>query len=402
MPADLSPPPVVPCPSYSDLKAMSATERRALLAKAVNDLKGCSRIANPTPYAQLGDLRRRIDAFDGLNAAFRSLLTWREFQANPLGEQPLSLWGKGLLVPGGSYTLIFGETGIGKTTLGANLVFKLATGASTFLGFPLPGLPTPCAFIEREGEQLHVRTRLRQIALANSVDPDADLPIWFPEFPGDLSLEEPEGFAELLSCCASFGIKVVALGSIGKFFGGDEVDASVWRKFVSIPFEKWAVAHDLAFLINDHPNQSGDLRGTLAKRQDSGCTIRLSKGRGPEERCLEFQRVRDGGLPNPKRIGFQLDEELGLVKFAAGGLEDAGGEDKRVDPRIDHVRRIVADLTARDGVGVATAGEIHERLKSKLGIGQTTSEDLLRRAVEAGRVEQPKKGLYRPCGEATL
>src|SRR5262249_7471457 len=118
----------------------------------------------------------------------RLVVTAAEFLAERFDDVP-SLWGKAFLVPGGSYLILAGDGGVGKTILLLNLFLLLAPGRRSFLRFELPGEPTPVLILEAEGSRKLFQERIRGIAEALGIDLPK-LPVYFASQSAPLKIDD--------------------------------------------------------------------------------------------------------------------------------------------------------------------------------------------------------------------
>lgn len=337
--------------------------------------------------------RRAIQAEGApLTSASRLTITWNEFLEETFPPVS-SLWGDALLVKGGGYSLLGGDTGVGKTILKANLILSLAEGRDQFLGLPLPGRPVRCLLLEAEGSRQKFRDRLRQIAEARGIR--GSLPIFFHERNAELSIEGLKAMIE--ESKAEYAL----LDAIGRFWTGNENDATEWRAGVTAPLHGIATALDVAISFNDHPgkpseNRQGQhkVRGSAAKIQDCGAAMRLEWGKaGGSCRTLFFDRIRDGALPFPDRDPSRMPL---LINVAAGTVTVDEREDADLgatpDVRLADVAKLTEKLSGE--LGKTSTASLRLAIQSNLDLSKSRALDLITAAKRAKLIESVGRGYY--------
>jgi hypothetical protein len=332
---------------------------------------------------------------EGLQAVTSRLtVSWDEYMAEKAPSVP-SLWGDGLLVKGGGYLVIGGDTGVGKTILICNQIIACAAGWDSFLGMPLPGRQVPSLILEAEGNRFNFRDRIA--AIARNMGVQQPLPIHFHARDTELAIGGPN----LETMIDQTGAEHVFMDPIGRFWTGNENDATEWRAGVTLPLARLAGTLDVAFSFGDHygkpnENRTGQhkLRGSAAKLQDCGAAMRLEIGRaGGRSRILYFDRVRDGALPfpdrDPSRMPLLIDVASGTV--ALDDREDADRGSSR-EPRHADVRRILAGI-AGDG-GKASTKVLRDHTMAELDLEKSRATDLISSAARAGVIERARRGYY--------
>jgi hypothetical protein len=324
------------------------------------------------------------------------VITWDEFVAEQYPPVP-SLWGDALLVKGGGYLIVGGDTGVGKTILVSNLIFALVAGMDEFLGFPLPGRPVSVLFLEAEGSRQKFRDRLQQIAERLGVR-RVGLPLFFHRADADLSIKTLGDMLE------QSRVELAFLDPVGRFYSGNENLTDEWRGMVTNPLAKLATWHSTAFVLSDHyskPNEarSGQhkIRGSAAKVQDCGAALRLEIGRaGGRSRILFFDRVRDGAIPfpemDPSRMALEINVEAGTVEVDARDEAESAlaYREARVADVVEVVRAGGTEIKTRDLI----AG-----LDERTGLEKSRAKDLIVTAKAARVIERARHGYYRLPGE---
>jgi hypothetical protein len=332
------------------------------------------------------------------------VVTAAEFFAEQ-DEALTSLWGDGLLVPGGGYLIASSQGGVGKTIVLCGLFIALAAGKEEFLGFSLPGEPVPCLILEAEGSRKKFRERIASMARAYKLEA-TKLPLFFQARCAALSIAET--LDPMLQKC---GARVALLDSVGHFHDGDENLSTDWRREITKPLGEISRRRNAAIAFADHyvkPNEARQnrhkTRGSAAKVDDCGAAIRLEYGKGGKaSRILFFDRVRDGGLPDPDRIALKMDVAAGHVALDADGCTDSApqtaADERREQVRVNRslkaqekIENAIAMLEGRDdydrGEGVS-----ERRLSEAVGMSrnQEAFHDALR-GLEAQKVIERAPG----------
>jgi hypothetical protein len=158
------------------------------------------------------------------------------------------------------------------------------------------------------------------------------------------------------------GAQVAVLDSVGHFHDGDENSSGEWRRFVTKSLGEISRARGVAIAFADHyvkPSETRQnrhkTRGSAAKVDDCGAALRLEYGKGGQgSRVLIFDRVRDGGLPEPDRIALTMDVAAGTVALDPEGCIDGAPEslaDEREEKRrVDRSLKAQAKIEAALGV----------------------------------------------------
>jgi hypothetical protein len=336
-------------------------------------------------------------------------MSFAEFMAEQDAHAQESLLGDALLVPGGGYLVLSGDTGVGKTIVLANLAFALAAKWTNFLGFKLPGRPVRVLFLQAEGSRAAWRKRLRGIAEKLGV-PLEDLPIFIPRRDAQLSIKTFPKMIEQIQP------ELVIPDPITRFFEGDDNKSDVWKEQVTKPLGTFGRQYGTAFAFTDHygkPNEQRTgqfkLRGSSAKLQDCGAGLRLEMGQGGSgRRLLIFDRVRDGALPfsdeptfdGSSRLGLKLDVAAGVVELDPEGAPTPAPESPRDRAKAKRreadsaavqaeLERIIREKQPRDGYPGLTTNEL--AAYAKMGKGERPFRDALT-ALEAQKVIESKSG----------
>lgn len=297
-----------------------------------------------------------------------------------------SLWGDGLLIPGGGYLIVGGEGGVGKTIVLAGLFLSLAAGLSSFLGFDLPGEETPVLILEGEGSRPKFRERILQIGDSYGINV-AKLPVFFHKRDAVLSIEA------LGPMLAASEARAALLDPIGRFHDADENSNTEWRRAVSKPLASFSNEFGCAFALSDHyvkPDEMRQnrhkLRGAGAKFDDCGAAMRVEYGKGGKAaRVLFVDRVRDGALPDPDRLTLSIGVGPGFVELdpegnteAVPGVADVADEEKIAA----EVVRIIASVAKTPGIN----SEALQQGNKSVHLAAR------RRAVKDGKIEGRKDG----------
>jgi hypothetical protein len=313
------------------------------------------------------------------------------------------MWGEAFLVRAGGYLILGGDGGVGKTVLLVNLALHMAAGDAEFLGFKLPGRRVTVLFIEAEGSRSRFRDWIGKIAREIRYEP-TDLPIFFKERDAAIDLDE-----NLRQMITETQAEFVVLDPIGSFFEGNENLTPEWRAGVTRKLRAIAEKFSVAFAFSDHfvkpaANQKDQtragkhkMRGAGAKLDDAGAIMRLEIGAGGKaSRILYFDRVRDGELPDPDRIGLTINLKRGTIDIDQ--IANVADIPTLHEVRQSRVADLVREIGGKNG-GVASTAMLMIRLKNDLQLGHTQAETLIASARDAGLIERFRQGIYRLPGE---
>ena len=159
-------------------------------------------------------------------------------------------WIVGSLIAEGSVTMVAAEPRLGKTTLLVQMALCLSAGQK-FLDFHVPR-PARTLYILAEGSRHAFRARFRTACDSLRLDPDGV--DWWIQPAGEMDFQLRGNHVERL--VAASGAKLVILDTLGYFHGGDENDASEWKRRVMAPLRSMAVRHGCAFVLVHHYGKS--------------------------------------------------------------------------------------------------------------------------------------------------
>jgi len=320
-------------------------------------------------------------------------VTWDQYMAERAPSVP-SLLGDALIVKSGGYTLLGGDTGVGKTILLSNLLLALADSREEFLGLKLPGRPVRSLILEAEGNRHTFRDWIAHIARSMGIRKAPA--ISFHQRNAELAIDGPN----LERMITESRAEIVFLDTIGRFWTGEENSSTEWRSGVVLPLAKLGVGRDCAFVFGDHYNKSlerqgtGKVRGTPAKIQDCGAAMRLEIGKGGQaSRLLHIDRVRDGALPDPPVIALTLDLKAGTV------ARDTNPEAVPVsysDSRLSDLEAVMREHLPPQ----FSRGELEAAIRNRMGLERSRAGELISTAVRHHLLEQPvARGPYRLAGK---
>jgi hypothetical protein len=350
------------------------------------------RCVPPLPEAEVIGI---ADGVSGYKPPKQSALvvSWNEF-LDEEDEAVTSLWGDALIVPGGSYTILGGSGGVGKTILWTNLIFALASGQEEFLGLTLPGRAVRVLLMEAEGSRTQFRRRLRHVARQVLGIDSRDLPIVFPTKDAVLQIADPS-FPRMIE---KSGAEFVLLDPITAFHEGEDNSNSDWRRHVRNPLAPMAKLFGTAYGLSDHygkPSESREGRhkliGASAKVNDAGAAMRLEWGKGGQaSRILFFDRVRDGALPDPPVVGLAIDVLNGTIT-----VDESVDAEKIIAEPLDDVRAEDTVSIITSCGGTVSYAHIKESLMKKYEIKAGAAEGIISVAKRKGLIENAMRGWYR-------
>lgn len=155
-------------------------------------------------------------------------------------------WIVGSLIAEGSVTMVAAEPRQGKTTLLVQMALCLGSGVR-FLDFNVPR-PARVMYMLAEGSRHAFRARFRTACESLRVDPDrVD---WWIQPAGEMDFHLRGNAVERL--VANSGAKLIILDTLGYFHGGDENDASEWKRRVMAPLRAMVERYRCSFVLVHH------------------------------------------------------------------------------------------------------------------------------------------------------
>jgi KaiC/GvpD/RAD55 family RecA-like ATPase len=274
----------------------------------------------------------------------------------------------GPLIVRGGRTIIVGDTGHGKTTLAAQMVAAVLTGADV-LGYTGAGLG-PVLVLDLEQGVRSIKRTLRDTGL------DAREDVLHVSAPDGLSLDSDEEHrSEVERIVAEHRPAVIVLDPFYKAHRGD---ANEERAVVDLMryLDRLRTEHGFALVLPAHPRKdpssSGARKLTLHDVAGSGAITRGA------EIVLALERLSHGYA----RLRFLKDRDFDLPIGDAWPLVFARGEGFKLDPKEERAtedleRRILADPEWRTLNEWATV----------LGVRKAKARELLDVLTETGKVE---------------
>lgn len=222
-------------------------------------------------------------------------------------------WIVGSLIAEGSVTMVAAEPRLGKTTLLVQLALCLSAGVN-FLDFPVPRRARSL-YILAEGSRHAFRARFRTACESLQLDPDGV--DWWIQPAGEMDFQLRQNHVERL--VASSGAKLVILDTLGYFHGGDENDATEWKKHVMGPLRSMAARHGCSFVLVHHYGKSVPGRARWERGRGSSAMF------GDVDHWLGLERVEltkdEQALSEPEKARLAQRREL-FVEKNKYGLDD--------------------------------------------------------------------------------
>ena len=195
-----------------------------------------------------------------------ALVTPPEWDGMPL--EPVAWTARGRL-PKGDVTVLSGDGGTGKTTIGLQLCCDVTRGAPDWLGAIIED--GPVLFYSAEETEREIRRRLACIASTRgfSLSDLTRLHLHFAE-PDNCTLgiasprgviERTERFHSLKSTMDEIRPGLLVVDSVAAVYGGLQNDRGQARAFISL-FRRLAIDARAAVLLLDHPSLSGMASGS--------------------------------------------------------------------------------------------------------------------------------------------
>src|SRR5215212_1786016 len=125
------------------------------------------------------------------------------------------------IFPKGFPTSIYGEGGIAKSTIALHMCMSIASSQKEWLGYPIDQ-PSPCLYVDFEMDREEQGTRAERIANGMGIEVADDLHyLWASGF------RFSDVFPLILGAVDEFGVRVVALDSLGMALEGDALKGAV-------------------------------------------------------------------------------------------------------------------------------------------------------------------------------
>ena len=219
-------------------------------------------------------------------------------------------WIVGSLIAEGSVTMVAAEPRLGKTTLLVQLALCLSAGVG-FLDFHVPRAARTL-YVLAEGSRHAFRARFRTACASLQLDPDGV--DWWIQPAGEMDFLLRGNDVERL--VGASGAKLVILDTLGYFHGGDENDASEWKRYVMAPLRSMAVRHGCAFVLVHHYGKSVPGRSRWERGRGSSAMF------GDVDHWLGLERVElsrdEEQLGDARKLELAQRRELFIEKNKYG------------------------------------------------------------------------------------
>ena len=298
---------------------------------------------------------RRLDELEPLpadtGALALNIVSLAEFVAvDEPGAEPILGTPDNAVIPEGGDVMVYGDGGVGKTTLCVDLACHLAAG-DDWLGIPIPR-PYRVLLVENEGPRPLFRRKLARKLAAWTTGSPIDDRIQVLEEPwGELDFADPAWRAAVAAVIASRAVDVLVIGpltSIGMEGAGTIAEA---RAFIALVDDvRTLSARPIAVILVHHENKGGKVSGAW---EGVGDTLIHVQQQGHGKVRLYFQKARWASEQHATTL---------QLKWAAGDafeLDDASAEANRPE----RTWRDIADYVLEHGptkwgpVRDAVAGE---------------------------------------------
>jgi RecA-family ATPase len=221
---------------------------------------------------------------------------------------PKQIWLAHGRIPGDDITILAGDGGTGKTEIVAGLLVSVAAGLSDWLGCVVE--TGKVLFLSCEEPEKDIRDRVERFSSHRSIDPYAtvNLHMKFPDL-AETWLATVENTGRVTKTPLMLQVeqwvekhkpRLVVVDSIAAVFDGEAISRRQVRAFMAM-LRKIARAHEVAFLLLDHPSVRGMADGSgTANSVDWRNSVRamliLSGPRkdDPDARTLEVGKSNRG------------------------------------------------------------------------------------------------------------
>ena len=352
--------------SHLDL-IRDASQRRGLAA-AARELGDSAHDPRRTMSELLASMREHADKLgakqSGSDRMVRAAMNARDFLALELQRKP-SLLGEGV-IGAGTYTLLYGKPGTGKTSLAVQLAVAVASGAPWF------GLSTVPGGARVGVLELELPAEMLQDRLSRAVGDDARVRerisvIVRPFLKGVLDLSTPHDLSGLRAWIEREGLALIILDALGRSHSLDQNAIGPLLNALDPLLRETGCAmlmiHHDRKAGNDPQREGDDLdaaRGDSRLTGDAATTARIVR-RG-NLRCLRFGKTWAGAEPEP--LWFVFGED-GLPVQVDAPTEKTDKDRERI---LDALRELgvpatVSEVRARLGDGAPSSDTLTRRLR---------------------------------------
>jgi RecA-family ATPase len=347
----------------------------------------------------------------------------RSFTGADLDGRPIPerVWHARPFIPGRSVTVLSGDGGLGKSTLGLQLCCATALGES-WLGLEVR--QGQALFIGGEDDADELHRRLDMIAMARGLslaalggvrvaslaDEDALLATGSP----GQGLEPTPLWHELEELVEDWSPRVIVLDSLADVYGASEIDRCQVRQFVGL-LRQLAIQHDAAVVLLAHPSLSGlhsrsGTSGSTAWSNSARSRLYLERpaadegGAGADDiRMLSLKKANYAAANVELRLRYQAG--IFFLDDDSTGPATTGGNAYRIDARFlelldafEAEGRVVSDQPGRNSAPDLFASDPRSggigRTRFRQAMGRLFAEGLIR-VVTEGPPSRTRKRIVR-------
>jgi KaiC/GvpD/RAD55 family RecA-like ATPase len=288
-----------------------------------------------------------------------------------------------LLIPVGSFVLLYSPPGAGKTWLALAIAAAVAWGRAALHGLAVR--QGRVVLVEQEGAAAGLVQRLKAL---DAVSPDLEI-----VHQQGVQLDDPEWVSKLAQLCRDHGVKLLVLDPLADLHKGDENEARSVSRLVDAINTLRRRVPDLTVILLHHSvkkswsageNRKEDSRGSSALVAAADVQIALKPAQQAKAAVAfraEMVKARDFAPPPALDCALYLDDGVGRWEFSSTVAEDhreAGEEPESLDVRALQILRESPNPMTK------------EALREALGVGMTKVNEAVMRLKTEGAVVQKK------------
>ena len=255
---------------------------------------------------------------------------------NEEGSEPIVGAAGDVLIPENGDVMLYGDGGVGKTTLALDLACHLAAG-DDWLGI---SIPRPCRVlvVENEGPRPLFREKLRAKRDAWQGSPIEDRLLLLEEPWAQFTFADEGQRDALAGACRELEVDVVVIGPIAASGMNDAGTLQEVRAFGRLLDDvRVRAMRRLAFLLVHHENKGGSVSGAW---EGCGDTLLHMQGQGNGRARLVMQKVRWASELHGRTL------QLVWAEGAAFQLEDADAKAVRKAAEVDEALAWIVSYVA--------------------------------------------------------